>query len=228
MKYYFRIENMLWTFNEYMALQKARGSFKEMKNQPQIQSLLKERPEMEEFLSQIWDDIVPLTVQKIFQRDIPQGEPFWNKANNRLRIMFQHVGVANIMNGIKNKKLRNTYIDKRVQPHKQSDVYELYSFNSEELGLTPKMELHAVKMWCPSTMDEHWLYVDHRLDFCQKNASAKEAIAWCCMVPSNAKINKIYRQGEVFTFEYESYSNLSTEFRHLTGDEYFEKLVFQS
>lgn len=217
------IQNTTWTFDEYIRLKKARcGSVKEWMNDDP--NPFKLYPDLKDFAHEIWDNIVPLDVKTIFNKEIPKGLPFWSKTEDRLRVMFFHVGPSNIMNNIKTKKLLDTY--KHNGGKVQSDIYNLYSFPSKEIGLNDNQEVFIFQCWCPSTEKEHWLYVSNQEPFARSGSySAKNAVAWACLLPQDVEVTEIFRQGEVFTFSYKGQlPKGEVRLRHATPDEYWNKL----
>ncbi len=112
-----------------------------------------------------------------------------------------------------------------IKPFEQ--VYELHKVNCSKLGID---NTYAIKCWCTSTEEEHWLWIS---DEQAKNGSPLEAIASTCMVYKCmiGKIKHIIRQGDVFLFEmkdgYEKLTNLG-EVIPLDKDTYFGLLKSQS
>ena len=117
------------------------------------------------------------------------------------------------------------------------NIYELYKIQTEKIGGTKNSFAYAIKCWCTTTNEEHWLWVEesHAL-----NKDPLSAIASTCRVPSNLRdkdgnlssnLSGIKRQGDIFLFEFKS--NPSTELDTenlvpLTKDEYFGLLKAQS
>ncbi len=104
-------------------------------------------------------------------------------------------------------------------------VYELHEINGSKLGILEP--LYAIKCWCTSTDNEHWMWCNK-----DKISSPLEAIASCCVVykPMIDKIKSIIRQGDVFLFEMseEVLINESDEKVSLTKEMYFSLLTSQS
>lgn len=106
---------------------------------------------------------------------------------------------------------------------KLTQIYELHEVNGEKLGLS--QPLYAIKCWCTSTNNEHWLWCDER-------RAPLEAIASLCRVykPMLGKIKNIIRQGDVFLFEMREPVDLNEddEVIPLTKEQYFSLLTSQS
>lgn len=104
-----------------------------------------------------------------------------------------------------------------------TQVYELHEVNGEKLGVTES--IYAIKCWCTSTDEEHWLWT-------QETSSPLRGIANTCMVyPSMlGKIESIIRQGDVFIFELKEEINLKVEEEAvpLPPEIYFKLLKSQS
>lgn len=208
-KMFFMIDNLCVGFNEFLKIKKARcGSVEEL---IQDYPYLKNFPDQIEFFYEVWDDIVPITMEDAFMKTSIDYQ----------RVYFHHLGVVRMMSKL-NKKLVNTY----KHSDKLGHTYELYEISNPELGIE---QAAAVRCWCPSTGNEHWLWVDHRLDFVTGKKSAKDAIAWTCSSPVDVKdIKKIHRQGEVYIFEVQENARRLDAPVHLTGKEYFSLLGNES
>lgn len=107
--------------------------------------------------------------------------------------------------------------------HKFTQIYELHKVNGEGLELTE--DIYAIKCWCTSTEEEHWLWTTEEKD-------PLEAIANCCIVYKKmvGNIKHIIRQGDVFLFEMKNEIDISEddETIPLSKDIYFSLLKAQS
>jgi hypothetical protein len=188
--------------------------------------------ELFDFIHEVWDTIEPITWEEAFAQ---------TEVDVR-RLFFTYLGPAKLFNALEKKKLVDTYIAKDLAEKYNQDVqghtYQLWQIDASQLKLQGVNHVYVVQCWCPSTLKECIIFVDHREDFCLK-PNAKEAIAWTCRspIPVN-QIKKILRQGEVYTFidkkSAEYYENLApakrdeTNFVHLTGKQYFELIGQQT
>lgn len=163
-------------------------------------------------LKDTWDSIPQVSIKEAFEQP----------TDARKRCYFDHIGVVRMMSTL-DKELIDTYVHHEENP---SGAYELYKVDTAKLGLVNSFDFFAaVRMWCPSTYKEHWLWVDHREDFVVNKPSAKEAIAWCCQSPYDVKdIKSIHRQGEVFIFEHAPDAKPLKEPIHLKAEDYFRLL----
>lgn len=121
-----------------------------------------------------------------------------------------------------NNKTWNDYT-KSFENRSVEQVYELHRVNGEKLGLnTP---LYAIKCWCTSTNDEHWIWTE-------EENSPLTAIANTCVIYKSMKnnIKHIIRQGDVFLFEMINPQEVSDDDEKisLSKDEYFSLLKSQS
>lgn len=123
-------------------------------------------------------------------------------------------------------------VNKTWNPYKEefeeinlSQVYELHEVNGSKLGVREPM--YAIKCWCTSTNNEHWLWAE-------KKKSPLESIASCCMVYKKmlGKIEYIIRQGDVFLFGMKNGEEVvlceDDEVVALSKEDYFSLLVSQS
>ena len=109
-----------------------------------------------------------------------------------------------------------------------TQIYELHRVNGSKLGVN--QDIYAIKCWCTSTDQEHWLWTESRPS---GNDVALKAIASTCMVykPMLGKIKHIIRQGDVFLFEMTEKVVLNEdkdEVVPLDKDTYFKLLKSQS
>lgn len=106
-----------------------------------------------------------------------------------------------------------------------TQIYELHSVNGKDLGITG--ELYAIKCWCTSTNNEHWLFTD-----ASDTKDPIELIARTCVVYKKmlGKIKHIIRQGDIYLFEMNEYVEIKEddETIPLTKDLYLSLLKSQS
>jgi hypothetical protein len=107
-----------------------------------------------------------------------------------------------------------------------TNVYEVYEVNGEQLGVTEK--LYALKCWCTSTSNEHWLWIEENY-----KDQPLEAVASTFRIHSDLidKIKEIKRQGDVLLVEikeeFKDYEPTG-EIVPLTADQYFGLLTTQA
>jgi len=144
--------------------------------------------------------------------------------------MIKNLGSERIKtDGIKLKnKVYNT-ITKEFEIQDFTQIYELHKVNGEDLGLQDE-DLYAIKCWCTSTAQEHWLWVDSDTG---KSEDPLTAIASTCKVYKSmlGNIKHIIRQGDVFLFEMLNDTIIPQEDEEiipLDKDTYFKLLISQS
>lgn len=102
-------------------------------------------------------------------------------------------------------------------------VYELHKVNGAQLGI--EKPLFAVRCWCTSTNNEHWIWTNEDKDPLQ-------AIASCCMVYESMldKIAYIIRQGDVFLCGMKQFHIIpeNDKIVSLNKEQYFKLLISQS
>lgn len=153
-----------------------------------------------DFYVKLWDrsDVTEFSFKQAFEIK-----------NNEFRaLVFSIIDVPEMIKELGSKMIKvegkelvnktyNKYTDKFInEPFTQ--IYELHEVNSEKLGLTET--LYAIKCWCTSTNDEHWLWVDLKTG---ASHDPLKAIASTCKVYKSmiGNIKHIIRQGDVFLFE---------------------------
>lgn len=122
---------------------------------------------------------------------------------------------------LKNKIFKNgkQEIDEFTQ------IYELHKVDCTKLDLDEPV--YAIKCWCTSTNEEHWLWIDNNY-----NNDPLAAIASTCKVyePMIGNIKHIIRQGDVFLFEMENTVDIKENDKivSLDKDTYFKLLKSQA
>lgn len=160
-------------------------------------------------------------------------EAFKIKSNEFRAKVFTSINVPEMIKNLGATRIKTEGIDlinQVYQPLNNSfkeealtQVYELHEVDLTKLNIDDKV--YAIKCWCTSTNEEHWLFIDSLKD-------PLEAIANTCVIYKKMlnKIKHIIRQGDVFLFEMleevEIYENDET--MCLSKDIYFKLLKSQS
>lgn len=194
------------------------------------------RPGLEElgrFVSEVWEDIQPVTVQEAFQ-----------EANmEKRRVMFDCIGVARLF-----AQLSPVLLDRQVlaktrtrwnaqnQPYEYrfDDVYELYELEGDKLFVAPNQwarprAVYAVRCWCTTTGREYWIYVPSSAAIGDGRQGqpgtpdAIRAIAWTIVLDITHP-KRIFRQGDIIIAE-ESPESVEVEPYHLSKEDYL-RLMF--
>jgi len=104
---------------------------------------------------------------------------------------------------------------------------EYITYEMEASKLDPELEgfIYAVKCWCTSTEEEHWLWINE-----QYKDDPLEAIASTFMVHENVipYVTALKRQGDIMLIETSKQVTPEGEEVSLTKEQYFELLVCES
>ena len=205
--------------------------------------------EFYEFVTEMWDDIQPVTVQEAFSQ----------KNAEMRRVYFECIGVVKLF-----QELNPELVDKQILNKKRAkwddqnvedtfefeDVYELYRIPSNKLfkGVADgggrfdndKSFVYAVRCWCTSTNREYWLYVNDRIvmhedeeeaasrawQYEPKRLDAIKAIAWTIRIGITFP-EKIYRQGDVIIAKASADSTVVPLY-HINKKQYLELMYSES
>ena len=145
-----------------------------------------------------WDMVEPYNYEQAFKI---ADEGFRAKVFSVIDVpeMIRNLGSERIeTNGIELNNKTYNMVTGEFENIEMTQVYELHKVNGEKLGVNDN--IYAIKCWCTSTDQEHWIWTDKRPD---GKDTALSAIAATCMVykPMLGKIKHIIRQGDVFIFE---------------------------
>lgn len=102
-------------------------------------------------------------------------------------------------------------------------IFETHQVNGKKLGLTESV--YAVRCWCTSTDNEHWLWIDD-----QHKNDPLEAIARTFFIHENLipHIKELKRQGDILLVELNSDIEPRGEMVSLSKEQYFGLLTAQS
>jgi hypothetical protein len=125
------------------------------------------------------------------------------------------------------KPVRHKKFDKEGNflGHEEYDVvYETYKVDGTKLEVDA---IYAVKCWCTTTNEEHWIWIDERY-----KDDPLEAIASTFMVHESVKphIKELKRQGDILLVEMDTEVTPDKNERMVsfTAEEYFSLLTAQS
>jgi hypothetical protein len=200
-------------------------------------------------LSDIWDDIVPISFKEI-------TKIFANIEERRVAINC--LGLNNLVKQIKPELLNRQTIEKTtawvnddgtLETREFVDTYELYQVEAKKLGVESKNSwqkgsnyFHYIKCKDTSTDREYLLWVDapsvYRTNSGEGWTSSEmnygleinaiQAIAWTIQTNiQEGSIEKIVRQGDCILIKEKNNVKHGSE-RHLTEKEYRELLVAES
>lgn len=207
-------------FDEWIKLKRTQnGSVEEFKNS--YPAYFERFPDLEEWLLEIWNDLPTVSAKEAFAQE----------TDDRKRVYFEHIDPAEMMKMCKNKRLVHTYESnaktwKHGAPEKGHvhHIYNLYSLPPSDLGIRGDIDIYAVQCFCPSTLKEHWIWVNHEVQRCREDAG--EAIAWTCMTPFYVEdLLAIYRQGEGYVFKAKKGARRYEEPQHMMKEDYFRLIT---
>lgn len=176
------------------------------------------------FYESLWEIATPFTYKEAFSI---QKDEFRALVFSTIRVpeMVKELGHKRIASdGIELVNKVYNPIKKEFEDVPFTQVYEVHEVNGTKLGLNTT--LYAIKCWCTSTDNEHWLWLDKKYD------CPLEAIASTCKIYKSMKgnIKHIIRQGDVFIHEMKEdiLPEENEEIISLTKKEYFSLLKSQS
>lgn len=149
--------------------------------------------------------------------------------------IFSLIDVSKMIDNLGHERLvtegielvNKTFVNGTFKEEKLTQIYELHKVFGKKLELNE--DLFAIKCWCTSTNEEHWLWVNTEEGL--KN-DPLSAIASTCKVYRNmlGKIKHIIRQGDVFLFEMKEKVdvNENDEVVSMDKESYFSLLKSQS
>ncbi len=175
-------------------------------------------------------------IEKLWDRtEMIKLEAFFNCDDREFRLFcFSYLGVGTLMTRLGAKKINQEEIrvnyfkyDKNGNESavKRINHYEVYCVENEKLGIPvwgmAEKHSYAVKCWCPSTNEEHWLWIEP-----QYKNNALAAIASTFRIHENVipYIKALKRQGDLLLCELKKEVIPKGEVRPLTAEEYFALL----
>lgn len=178
-------------------------------------------------------------MEKIWHETEPiRYEEFFTHYSRSFRLFcFSYMGVGTLMKKLEAKKINQEKILVKYAEYdkdgnkislRRNNHYEVYEVENEKFrGSVWGRERHsyAVKCWCPSTMQEHWLWIES-----QYKDNALTAIASTFRIHENLipHITCLKRQGDLLICELESEVLPKGNVRPLTAAEYFSLLEAES
>ncbi len=183
-------------------------------------------------LSEVWDDIIPMSFQDIATK-------LTNLEQRRVAILY--LGVERLQEQVNpillsKETIRKTTTwitaDGNIETHTFDDTYELFEVGAAKIreGLGDKMrvinDVHYVRCKDTSTDRVYFIWVDKNgilvtNDWKENSFNPISAIAWTftTLVPQG-KIEKIIRQGDCILIKHKDGIKLLDSERHLTEQEY--------
>lgn len=180
-------------------------------------------------IERVWQEVEALSFQKLFKIE---------NLNIR-RFSFNYVGVAEVMKTLNASRIKSEGILVKhyeydlegnktiVEKHNIFETYEVNFNQISDLRVWNRnlQKGYAVKCWCTSTNNEHWLWIEN-----QYKDNPLEAIASTFRIHENVipHIKHLKRQGDILLCEMKRKVIPEGEIRPLTKDEYFKLLIAES
>ena len=176
-----------------------------------------------EFFDAAYDTATPFSYQEAFG--------IWNPEFQS--IVFGQIRVPQMIKELGHTRLKT---DGRAVRHKQFDtqgnftgyreydvVFETHKVSGAKLNL--REDLYAIRCWCTTTANEHWLWIEDRY-----KDDPLEAIASTFRIHANLIpfIKELKRQGDILLVELTKDVEPHGELVSLTADQYFSLLTAQS
>ncbi|MFZ4931219.1 hypothetical protein [Chryseobacterium sp. Mn2064] len=178
-------------------------------------------------IEKIWTSVEPITY-----------EEFFTHYDRGFRLFcFSYFGVGALMEKLNAKKINQKEIlvnyctyDKNGNKKslRRTNHYEIFEVENENFRLSlwgREKYSYAVKCWCPSTLEEHWLWIEP-----QYKDDALAAIASTFRIHENIipHIQCLKRQGDLLICELKTEVIPKGNVRPLTAEEYFSFLEAES
>jgi hypothetical protein len=189
---------------------------------PHLKSIIKS-------IKKQWESIVPYSYKDLFQIKSPLIR----------RFSFNYVGVSEMMQALKAQRVATAGIEVNYYQYEQNgvktrvkkhNVFETYvaDFNKiEDLRTwrSSKQLAYAVKCWCTSTNEAHWLWIEAQYKDEPLAAIASTFRIHEYVIPH---IKCLKRQGDVLICEMKKQVIPEGEVVPLTAEQYFSLLVAES
>jgi len=176
---------------------------------------------------EVYDDVIPFTYKEAFQIE-----------NDGLRaLVFGSINVGEMIANLGHKMHKVDGIlltQKSYSPegeylgeYELNNIYEVHEVNATDLTGRDGEKVYAVKCWCTSTNNEHWIWIDEAHKDDPLTAIASTFRFHKSVIP---QIKALKRQGDIMLVEMKQDVDIDPEEEivPLTKDEYFSLLVAQS
>ena len=175
------------------------------------------------FMLDSWDDATKFTYEEAFQL----------KDQAFQRLVFTSVDIAEMMENLGKEKVKTDgiHVSRKVFDREgeyigdkeYDNVYETYRIGGSELGLV--RPVYAVRCWCTSTENEHWLWIDENYAEDPLAAIASTFHMHENVIPH---ITELKRQGDIMLVELDGDITPEGRTRPLTKEEYFGLLTSET
>lgn len=173
-----------------------------------------------EYVRDHWDEYDPFSYKELFEFENQQARAAMFRFADPSQMM-EHLGAERYATAGKEV----TYETGEVN----NNIYELYKAKANKLDSNLEGDIYAVKVWCTSTNEEAWLWVEEEFADDPLRAIASTFRIHEDVIP---EIKCLRRQGDILIPEMkDSYDNTikpSGRIVPLTPDQYFGLLVMES
>jgi len=176
-----------------------------------------------EFMLDSWDDVTKFSYEEAFKLD---NQSFQRMVFTSVDIadMMEHLGKERVATDGKHVSRKIFNDEGEYTGDKEYDnVYETYRIDGTELGL--RTSIYAVRCWCTSTENEHWLWIDEQFANDPLSAIASTFHMHSNVIPH---IKELKRQGDIMLVELDEDVTPEGESRPLTKEEYFGLLTSET
>ena len=200
------------------------GSYKNFKTRELDLEWCEKDSELQDWLSQNWENHPKYTIQEVFE----MGNLY-----NR-RVCFQYLPPSLLFKQLKAARrcVEGIDVSRRVyspdgsyETVEKHNIYEVHQVKANELSGELEGDLFAVKCWCSSTTEEHWLWIDEKYKDDPLSAIASTFWMHENVIQANPVIQ---RQGDVMLVETDEQIIPEGNARPLTKEEYFGMLVAET
>jgi hypothetical protein len=183
-----------------------------------------------QWLKENYETIQPMSYKEAFELDDEKTGQFKAEVFDVIDIgqMIESMGHERICTD--GKSLTQKKYDKEgnlIGTYQLDNVYEVHKVNGEKVGITEP--LYAVKCWCTSTKNEHWIWIENKEEYINNplNAIASTFRIHKTAIPH---IKALKRQGDVLLAEMKDdfTPNENDEIVPLTPEQYFGLLEAQA
>lgn len=176
----------------------------------------------DEFMEK-YDDVIPYSYEEAFKLGNQQFQSlvFGSIDISEMIENLGHERIATEGKQVKHKKFAPN--GELLGMEEYDNIYEVHRVNGEKLGLEDY--LYALKCWCTSTNDEHWLWIED-----EYKDSPLEAVASTFRIHANLipNIKEIKRQGDILLVEMNQDIKPEGEIVPLNAEQYFNLLTCQT
>ena len=204
-----------------------------------LKGSMPKRAQLSEWLSSLDDDPLSAKVKEFiidgYDSAVPftYGEAFALEDEAFRAIVFGSINIREMIASLGHERISTDGVHVRQKVFSPSgeflgwrekdNVYELHRVMGRNLGLSE--DFHAVKCWCTTTDNEHWIWVESEYATDALTAIASTFRVHESLIPH---IKEIKRQGDILLMEMDEEVKLEGKVVPLTKEQYFSLLTAES